>query len=52
MIETILVILLILILISMFLPRLAAFRIPGGVLGLILIIVLIWVLVEGGSGGT
>ncbi len=49
MIETILVVLLILILVSMFIPRMAAFRIPGGVLGLILIIVLIWVLVGGGG---
>lgn len=49
MIETILVVLLVLILIGMFVPRLAAFRMPGGVLGLILIIVLIWVLVGGGD---
>lgn len=49
MIETLLVVLLILLLIGMFVPRLAAFRIPGGLLGLILLIALIWVLVGGGS---
>ncbi|MDQ3932858.1 MAG: DUF3309 domain-containing protein [Actinomycetota bacterium] len=49
MIETILIVLLILILISMFVPGLAGFRVPGGVLGLILLIVLIWVLVGGGG---
>lgn len=49
MLETILIVLLILILIGMFVPRMAAFRLPGGVLGLILIIVLIWVLVGGGG---
>ncbi len=49
MLETILIVLLILILIGLFVPRLAAFRIPGGVLALILLIVLIWVLVGGGG---
>ncbi len=49
MLETILIVLLLLILIGMFVPGLAAFRVPGGVLGLILIIVLIWVIVGGGS---
>ncbi|MFN2555523.1 MAG: DUF3309 domain-containing protein [Nitriliruptorales bacterium] len=49
MLETILIVLLILVLLGMFVPRLAAFRIPGGVLGLILLIVLIWVLVGGGG---
>lgn len=49
MIETILGVLLVLILISLFVPAFAAFRVPGGLLGLVLLVVLIWLLVSGGS---
>ncbi|MDP8961506.1 MAG: hypothetical protein M3N32_07835 [Actinomycetota bacterium] len=50
MLEAILGVLLLLILISLFVPAFAAFRIPGGILGLILLVALIWVLVGDGGG--